>query len=108
MIETSWVFIESLQQSSKIFGNFFGKMFEKVHLAFGTILENIWEIFYKWPEIFGKSSKTPSSVHVYIINIGTQSVQELTTEHTDHSQHGCGSWFTMYSGGSRPHYKVAT
>ena len=36
------VFLESLRQSSDIFGNS-RKMFGNVHLAFGTILENLWK-----------------------------------------------------------------
>ena len=52
-------------KSAAIFGNLwkFSENFEKVHLAFRTMI--FWKIFRKWLEIFGKSSKTPSSVCLY-------------------------------------------
>ena len=55
------VFVESLRHSSEIFGNS-RKMFGNVRLAFGTILENLRKEAGKKSEVFGKSSKTPSSV----------------------------------------------
>ena len=53
----------NLRKSSDIFGNS-RKMFGKVW-PFGTILENLRKIFGRWSEIFGKSSKTPSSACLY-------------------------------------------
>ena len=65
MIETSRVFLESLRQSSEIFG----------HLHVWKLSEIVWqrsrdlwtsfrefsEIFWKWSEIFQNFSRTPSS-----------------------------------------------
>ena len=57
---SSWKVFGNLRQSSGIFGNF-RKMFGNVRLVFGTILENLRKV----SEIFGRSSKTPSSVRLY-------------------------------------------
>ena len=54
----------NLRKSSEIFENC-RKMFGNVRLAFGTNFGKSWEIFGRWSEIFGKSSKTPSSACLY-------------------------------------------
>ena len=59
-----WVLLESLRQSSEIFGDL-SEIFRKCLGTFVGPLEQFWKIFRKWSEIFGKSSKTPSAVCLY-------------------------------------------
>ena len=62
-----WVFLGSLQKSSDIFGNFW-KFSENIRERSSGIRNNFGkssEIFGRWLEIFGKSSKTPSSACLY-------------------------------------------
>ena len=61
------VFLESLRQSSEIFEHLreFLEILGKCSGTFVWPLEQFWEIFGKWSEIFGKSSKTLSSVCLY-------------------------------------------
>ena len=66
----------NLRQSSEICGKY-RKMFGNVRLAFGTILENLRKIFGKWSEIFGKSSKTASSVYLYNKKNITRSLEDM-------------------------------
>ena len=54
------VILESIRQSSEIFGNVRERP-SGLRNNFGKSSE----IFRKWSEIFGKSSKTPSSVCLY-------------------------------------------
>ena len=61
------VFLESLRQSSEIFGHLW-KFSENVRECSSGLWNNFEkssQIFGKWSEIFGKSSKTPSSVCLY-------------------------------------------
>ena len=61
------VFLESLRQSSAIFGNL-RKFSENVRERSSGLRNNFGkssEIFGRWSEIFGKSSKTPSSAGLY-------------------------------------------
>ena len=55
------------ESSSKVFGNLrkFWEIFGKCPGTFVWPLEQFWKIFGRWSEIFGKSSKTPSSAGLY-------------------------------------------
>ena len=57
----------NLRQSSGIFGHLrkFSEIFGKYSGAFVRPSEQFWQIFGRWSEIFGKSSKTPSSACLY-------------------------------------------
>ena len=61
------VFPESLRQPSAIFGHLrkFSEILGKCSGTFVWPSEQFWKIFGKWSEIFGKSSKRPSSVSLY-------------------------------------------
>ena len=61
------IFLESLRESSEIFGNFrkFTENVRERSSGLGNNFGKSSEIFGKWSEIFGKSSKTPSSVSLY-------------------------------------------
>ena len=61
MVKTS---LGLLQKSSAIFRNL-RKIYGIVHVTFRQVLENLRKIFAKGPKIFGKSSKTLSSVCLY-------------------------------------------
>ena len=61
------VFLESARQSSEIFGHlrkFSGKCSGTFVWSSGQFEKSL-EIFGRWSEIFGKSTKTPSSVCLY-------------------------------------------
>ena len=61
------VHLESLRQSSEIFGHL-RKFSDNVRERSSGLRDNFGkssEIFGKWSEIFGKSSKTPLSVLLY-------------------------------------------
>ena len=66
-----WCIIETSsglpRKSSAIFGNLrtFSEILGKCLGTFVWPSEQLWKIFGKWSEIFGKSSKTPSSVCLY-------------------------------------------
>jgi len=67
MIETSSGLLESLWQSLEIFGHrqkFSENVWQRLCDLWTSFRESA-EIFGKWPEIFGKSSKTPSSGCLY-------------------------------------------
>ena len=67
LLKHLWVFLESLQQSSEIFRNFW-KSSENVQEHLSGFLSNFRKsskIFGKWSEILGKWSKTLSSVCLY-------------------------------------------
>ena len=61
------IFLKSLRESSEIFGNFW-KFTENVRERSSGLRTNFGkssEILGEWSEIFGKSSKIPSSVSLY-------------------------------------------
>ena len=78
-METSLGLLKSHQQSSDIFGNF-RKFLENVQeyssglrINFGKPLE----IFGKWSEFLGRSSKTLSSVYIYYRKNITGQLQDM-------------------------------
>ena len=81
-----WCIIETSsglpRKSSAIFGNLrtSSEILVNSRKMFGTFVwpsEQLWKIFGKWSEIFGKSSKTPLSVCLYNKKIVTRWLEDM-------------------------------